>query len=74
MAPVSLHPSSHPFLTPTRASDISSWTLSVPERSSSSSTESITDAQSRQAAIEAYRQMKAALFSRSLHSNLSRST
>ncbi|EUC41039.1 hypothetical protein COCMIDRAFT_107209 [Bipolaris oryzae ATCC 44560] len=73
MAPVSLHQSSHPFLTPTRASDISSWTLSVPERSSNSSTQS-TDAQSRQAAIEAYRQMKAALFSRSLHSNLSRST
>ncbi|EUC29546.1 hypothetical protein COCCADRAFT_106252 [Bipolaris zeicola 26-R-13] len=74
MAPASLHQSSHPFLTPARASDISSWTRSVPERSSSSSTESITDAQSRQAAIEAYRQMKAALFSRSLHPNLSRST
>ncbi|EOA84259.1 uncharacterized protein SETTUDRAFT_164479 [Exserohilum turcica Et28A] len=74
MAPVSLQQSSHLFLSPTRASDISIWTMSVPKRNATSSVESSAEARSREAAIEAYCQMKAALFSRSTNSNPSRPT
>ncbi|KAF2685212.1 hypothetical protein K458DRAFT_21533 [Lentithecium fluviatile CBS 122367] len=54
--------SSHPFLSPNRASTISSWTLSLPERESRPCDD---EALSRDTAIEAYRQLKLALFSRS---------
>ncbi|RMZ68203.1 hypothetical protein GMOD_00004411 [Pyrenophora seminiperda CCB06] len=74
MAPVSMHQSPHPFLTPTRASAISTWTSSLPERNSCSPTEPEPESLSREAAIEAYRQFKAALFARATSSNTPRPT
>jgi hypothetical protein len=67
-------PSQHPFLTPTRAGNVSSWTLSIPGRGSYPSANSGPDDQSREAAIEAYRQLKAAIFSKAIDSNLPKPT
>ena len=74
MAPISMHQSPHPFLTPKRASDISIWTSSLPGRNSYRPTESDPDSRSREAAIEAYRQLKATLFARATSSNTPRPT
>ncbi|KAF1942305.1 hypothetical protein EJ02DRAFT_175634 [Clathrospora elynae] len=64
------HQLAHPFLTPGRASTISSWTSSLPGRNSSSPSSSKLDAQSREAAIEAYQQLKMAMFSKAGTSNI----
>ncbi|KAF1847845.1 uncharacterized protein K460DRAFT_363866 [Cucurbitaria berberidis CBS 394.84] len=63
MASVSVCQSTHPFLTPGRASSIASWTSSLPERSCRSTTSSEADLRSRDT-IEAYRQLKMAIFSK----------
>jgi hypothetical protein len=54
----------HPFLPPARASTISSWRSTIPERISRSHTAPGVDSMSRDAAIEAYQQLKLALFSK----------
>ncbi|PSN74312.1 hypothetical protein BS50DRAFT_581138 [Corynespora cassiicola Philippines] len=54
----------HPFLPPSRASTITSWTISVPERRSRMVLGSENEQRSRDATIEAYRQLKLALFSK----------
>lgn len=64
MASVTLRGPQHPFLTPGRASTISSWTTSLPGQNTQPHSESVADAQSREAAVEAYRQLKLALFSK----------
>ncbi|EAT81516.1 hypothetical protein SNOG_11017 [Parastagonospora nodorum SN15] len=58
MTSIATQPSSHPFLTPGRASTISSWQLSLPERQSHSQTSLDAQAASRQAAVDAYQQLK----------------
>lgn len=63
MASVASQPSQHPYLTPGRAFSITSWTSSI-ERSHQPQAATEDDSVSREAAIEAYRQLKAALFSR----------
>ncbi|KAF2705773.1 hypothetical protein K504DRAFT_83489 [Pleomassaria siparia CBS 279.74] len=57
-------PTPHPYLAPGRASYISSWATSLPERSTQPHTASEADQISRDAAFEAYRQLKLAMFSR----------
>ncbi|KAF2465178.1 uncharacterized protein BDR25DRAFT_360806 [Lindgomyces ingoldianus] len=57
-------PSPHPFLPPSRVSTISSWTSTLPERGSRPRSTSEADPTSRDAAIEAYRKLKLALFSK----------
>ncbi|KAF2245883.1 hypothetical protein BU26DRAFT_507557 [Trematosphaeria pertusa] len=64
LAPPPSPSSMHPFLPPSRASTITSWTSSLPERGSRCHPSSDRDALSRDAAIEAYRQLKLALFSK----------
>ncbi|KAF2652620.1 hypothetical protein K491DRAFT_42971 [Lophiostoma macrostomum CBS 122681] len=51
----------HPFLPLARASTISSWRSSIPERISRSNTASDAEGMSRDAAIEAYQQLKLAI-------------
>jgi hypothetical protein len=58
MTSVATHTSTHPYLTPGRASTISSWQLSLPERHSQSHTSSEAEEASRQATVEAYQQLK----------------
>lgn len=72
MTSVSSQQSQHPYLTPGRASTITSWTSSI-ERSPQSQSASNEDAVSRQAAIEAYLHLKAALFSKAASSTHTRS-
>lgn len=74
MASVATHQSSHPFLTPAHASNISTWASSLPRHQSYSSPQSESEAQSREAAIEAYRQLKAALFSKAMDPSMPRPT
>ncbi|KAF1363415.1 hypothetical protein EJ07DRAFT_72221, partial [Lizonia empirigonia] len=57
MASLASQQSQHPYLTPGRASSITSWTSSI-ERSTQAPSASDADAMSREAAIEAYRQLK----------------
>ncbi|KAH7348997.1 hypothetical protein BKA66DRAFT_432029 [Pyrenochaeta sp. MPI-SDFR-AT-0127] len=68
----STHQPQHAFLTPSRASTISSWTSSLPERSPNSQTNIQADVEAREAAIEAYQQLKLALFSKTRASNTGR--
>ncbi|KAF2788077.1 hypothetical protein K505DRAFT_256327 [Melanomma pulvis-pyrius CBS 109.77] len=70
--PTSPPPTPHPFLAPGRASSITSWATSLPERSSRPSTASEIDGMSRDAAFEAYRQLKLALFSKVWNTQLSK--
>jgi hypothetical protein len=63
MASVASQQSQHPYLDPGRASTITLWTSSI-ERSHQPQGASKNDDKSREAAIEAYRQLKAALFSK----------
>lgn len=56
---------SHPYLSSGQASTIASWTSSLPNRSSGSRSLSDEDTAKREAAIEAYRQLKLAMFSKS---------
>ncbi|KAF2269399.1 hypothetical protein CC78DRAFT_574960 [Lojkania enalia] len=62
--PASPPPSPHPFLPPSRASTITSWTTTLPERSSRPRSASEVDVMSRDAAIEAYQKLMQALFSK----------
>ncbi|KAJ4986552.1 hypothetical protein SVAN01_07988 [Stagonosporopsis vannaccii] len=71
MASVASQQAQHPYLTPGRASTITSWTSSI-ERSYELPTTSEADNVSREAAIEAYRQLKAALFTKVTASTASR--
>ncbi|KAF2845135.1 hypothetical protein T440DRAFT_472875 [Plenodomus tracheiphilus IPT5] len=64
MATVASHTSSHPFLTPGQASTISSWTSSLPERSSDSQHQCQSELKTPEATVEAYRQFKLAMFSK----------
>ncbi|KAF2826621.1 hypothetical protein CC86DRAFT_369837 [Ophiobolus disseminans] len=64
MTSVEARQSSHPYLTPNRASTISTWQSSLPERKLQFSMTSEADAESRKAAVEAYQQLKLSLFSR----------
>ncbi|KAF1925037.1 uncharacterized protein M421DRAFT_424257 [Didymella exigua CBS 183.55] len=73
MASVSSQQSQHPYLTPGRASTITSWTSSI-ERNPQRRSASNEDAMSRQAAIEAYLQLKVALFSKVASSTYTRSS
>jgi hypothetical protein len=63
-ASLASHQSSHPYLTPGRASTISTWQLSLPERQAQPHMSSDAEAESRKAAVEAYQQLKLSLFSR----------
>ncbi|KAF2629215.1 hypothetical protein BU25DRAFT_409124 [Macroventuria anomochaeta] len=72
MASVASQQSQHQYLTPGRASFITSWTSSI-ERSPQPHSASDADAMSREAAIEAYRQLKVVLFSKAASSTYSRS-
>ncbi|KAF9737296.1 hypothetical protein PMIN01_05075 [Paraphaeosphaeria minitans] len=56
---------SHPYLSPDRASTIASWTSSIPSRSPGPRTLTDDEMARREAAFEAYRQMKLAMFSKS---------
>ncbi|KAF2191784.1 hypothetical protein K469DRAFT_718800 [Zopfia rhizophila CBS 207.26] len=64
LSPSSPPPSAHPFLTPGQASTITSWATTLPERGTRPCTTSEVEAMSRDAAIEAYRKLKLALFSK----------
>lgn len=72
MASVSSQQPQHPFLTPGRASTITSWTSSI-ERSPQPQPASDEDVMSREAAIQAYLELKAALFSKAASSTRTRS-
>lgn len=56
--------SSHPYLTPGRASTISTWQSRLCERQSQSQISSEAEEESRRAAVEAYQQMRMALFAK----------
>jgi len=64
MASVASQKSQHPFLTPGRASNISSWTSTLPNRRFVAHVDTQTEAETPEATIEAYRRLKTALFSR----------
>ncbi|KZM19137.1 uncharacterized protein EKO05_0010223 [Ascochyta rabiei] len=63
MASMASQQSYHPYLSQGRASTITSWTLSI-QRSPQQPFTSDADTMSCEAAIEAYRQLKVALFSK----------
>jgi hypothetical protein len=56
---------SHPYLSPGQASTIASWTSSIPNRNLGPRILSNDEAAQREAAFEAYRQLKLAMFSKS---------
>jgi hypothetical protein len=59
----------HPFLPPSRASTISSWTSSIPDRPHHQ-TDPDKETMSKNAAIEAYRQLKLAIFFKAQEKNV----
>ncbi|KAH8732025.1 hypothetical protein GQ44DRAFT_698371 [Phaeosphaeriaceae sp. PMI808] len=64
MTSIATHQPSHPYLTSGRASTISTWQSSVSARRSQPKYAPEADVGSQKAAIEAYQQLKLALFSR----------
>ena len=63
-APASPPSTPHPYLEPSRASSITSWANSLPTRNLLPPNKSEVEEMSREAAFEAYRQLKLALFSK----------
>ncbi|KAF1964301.1 hypothetical protein BU23DRAFT_562057 [Bimuria novae-zelandiae CBS 107.79] len=59
----------HPYLSYGQATTIASWTSSIPSRSPELQPLADEDAAKREAAIEAYRQLKLAMFSKSTGSS-----
>ncbi|KAH9859326.1 hypothetical protein IAQ61_011107 [Plenodomus lingam] len=66
MATFTSFTSPHPFLTPGRASTISSWTSTLPERSSGAHQQCQSESKTPEATVEAYRLLKLALFSKAM--------
>jgi len=70
-----ISPIPHPYLSPGQASTIAMWTSSLPDRGAQSQRFlSENESASREAAIEAYRQLKLTLFSRPTGSTKQRNT
>ncbi|KAH7067945.1 hypothetical protein FB567DRAFT_253500 [Paraphoma chrysanthemicola] len=64
MTPAPSRQSPHPYLTPGRASTISTWQSTLSERNSQAHISSKGEEESRRAAFEAYQQLRMSLFSR----------